>query len=588
MQVSHHRSNSVSTNEGQLLGPHDKSIDFFMDEIISACQLRLLGRLQSRHAPPSMKDKAPIIPKLYKNLSLLDRQPPSEIDSFCREQVLSMKRLFDALEDLEREDARSEAGRKLLRDILRHVKLLLLRIDSQSALVNNDNSGETTYKNLRKLNQYYSAARHLLRAARKFRAFHGLRIAEVSTGPFPESLSTGEGSVHEGLFTRSVNAVTLTPKAKRKNFVSMLETRARSNIQSISNTLQRSSNLKKRVHAEMKLLYHYECQKSQDHRPRVIVSNKHACYLCNLLLKVHGGFFIPSSHGNFYPAWRLPRFDEVKLPKEAKGRMLQCLVRFNSELEGKIKKCVAQPRQKLPDEQESIIFRSYTPTASSRMPTTTNTPKPSQKGTTLNIDSGIAQTQQNSKATLPLVVLPEPPHQINERSPTVVNIPIPPSPPQSSTSVLSPGAPRRKRAQSLAPSLQSSQRDRELCLRPNILTRGVPMTYTLSPGSLVEFHTPQIHLELSYDQVSSLNSFPPSLTSTRTPVPAIPSSDVDLVLHVEWLDPESWYPGRLSRAIDAGGRWATMRMADGILFEKDGLVFMEKDNVVCLKAVSSK
>ncbi|KAL2694185.1 hypothetical protein Neosp_000759 [[Neocosmospora] mangrovei] len=60
-----------------------------------------------------------------------------------------------------------------------------------------------------------------------------------------------------------------------------------------------------RVHAEMQLIWYLDRRKSPT-PPRVIASNKDACYLCNAFIAFHGKYSIPRTHGRIYPGWRLP------------------------------------------------------------------------------------------------------------------------------------------------------------------------------------------------------------------------------------------------------------------------------------------
>lgn len=60
-----------------------------------------------------------------------------------------------------------------------------------------------------------------------------------------------------------------------------------------------------KIHAEMQILAYYELNPAAV-PPRVIASNKDACYLCDMAIRLHGKFHISKSHGRLYPGWRLP------------------------------------------------------------------------------------------------------------------------------------------------------------------------------------------------------------------------------------------------------------------------------------------
>ncbi|QGI61946.1 uncharacterized protein FFB20_04874 [Fusarium fujikuroi] len=60
-----------------------------------------------------------------------------------------------------------------------------------------------------------------------------------------------------------------------------------------------------KIHAEIQLLWHLERHPGSK-PPRVIASNKDACFLCNAFILLHGQYMIPKTHGRIYPGWRLP------------------------------------------------------------------------------------------------------------------------------------------------------------------------------------------------------------------------------------------------------------------------------------------
>ncbi|KAF4468439.1 hypothetical protein FALBO_4681 [Fusarium albosuccineum] len=61
-----------------------------------------------------------------------------------------------------------------------------------------------------------------------------------------------------------------------------------------------------KVHAEIQLAWYVDKQQHFLNPPRVITSNKDACFLCNAFLLFHGEYIIPRTHGRIYPGWRLP------------------------------------------------------------------------------------------------------------------------------------------------------------------------------------------------------------------------------------------------------------------------------------------
>lgn len=61
-----------------------------------------------------------------------------------------------------------------------------------------------------------------------------------------------------------------------------------------------------KVHAEIQLLIHYENVSDEVIPPRILASSKDACYLCHCLIRLHGKYEVPKSHGRLYRGWCLP------------------------------------------------------------------------------------------------------------------------------------------------------------------------------------------------------------------------------------------------------------------------------------------
>ncbi|KAH8774483.1 hypothetical protein F5883DRAFT_412897, partial [Diaporthe sp. PMI_573] len=92
----------------------------------------------------------------------------------------------------------------------------------------------------------------------------------------------------------------------------------------------------RKVHAEVQLVFYCEMLKkfqglnSSLLPPRIVCSSKKACFLCNLLVGMHGKMRTPWCHGKMYPGWRLPK---------CAGMDLQ--LKFNQLLEERIRESVA-------------------------------------------------------------------------------------------------------------------------------------------------------------------------------------------------------------------------------------------------------
>lgn len=109
-----------------------------------------------------------------------------------------------------------------------------------------------------------------------------------------------------------------------------------------------------KIHAEIQILAHYEGSGTTGPgilRPRIIASNKDACYLCSTLIHLHGQFVVPKTHGKLYTGWRLPATaDFDKLQRELNLHLEQ---RFQETLH---KQSQLKEKPTKPSRNESTIF----------------------------------------------------------------------------------------------------------------------------------------------------------------------------------------------------------------------------------------
>lgn len=85
--------------------------------------------------------------------------------------------------------------------------------------------------------------------------------------------------------------------------LSMISTLRKQTIPPIKVSFMKGLCKKTRLHAEIQLILYFE-HEAAGPRPRVICSSTSACYLYQLVIKVHGGFLIPSTHGKLYDTWK--------------------------------------------------------------------------------------------------------------------------------------------------------------------------------------------------------------------------------------------------------------------------------------------
>lgn len=116
-----------------------------------------------------------------------------------------------------------------------------------------------------------------------------------------------------------------------------------------------------RIHAEMQLVMHYE-HSCDARKPRVIASNKKACYLCNLFLAFHQTFKLPETHGTIYDTWVPP----VAMKEEVQTKFASTMSLMAQALDKKIQDTLFAPLRQLcpPSEsasglEQSLTSRSY-------------------------------------------------------------------------------------------------------------------------------------------------------------------------------------------------------------------------------------
>lgn len=81
-----------------------------------------------------------------------------------------------------------------------------------------------------------------------------------------------------------------------------------------------------KVHAEVQIVAYYGLHPVA-RKPRVICSNKDACYMCNLFIQVHGMYYVPKSHGRLYTGWRVPPISSLNDAHAQLDKALQNKIR---------------------------------------------------------------------------------------------------------------------------------------------------------------------------------------------------------------------------------------------------------------------
>lgn len=178
-------------------------------------------------------------------------------------------------------------------------------------------SGKNSLTNMiRKVGRYAEVARFLFRTAKKFPIVRRMEVTKVS---LPESafLRTPVDSQYKLRLSSILARITGSQKANLSGQRCEADTVCpllSTNTNQADNdlTMQTCRTLTTgKIHAEVQVVFYCETLKRLQGLesflpPRVVCSSKKACFLCNLLVSMHGQMRTPWCHGKLYPGWRLP------------------------------------------------------------------------------------------------------------------------------------------------------------------------------------------------------------------------------------------------------------------------------------------
>lgn len=335
----------------RLIGPHlvkarnKNNAEKLLSEIIEFNRNRILCRLRSSHSTSyKSKNKPPIINSLAEALTKLQALDTVSAETLkgVEQIVQDMMTTFSKLETMRGPQARSHEADKFLVPILRSSDSLIMHYrlsDILRSIPHSENSFPEERKKslveiIRKLGLYIKLGPTLLRFARRLSIFRKITvrcIAIKSTLPSGLQASTVE-QMPQGLLHQYLQ----DPSSAQGKKIAHVESRIKSNLVETQANLRQKSLCKKKIHAEIQLLFYYEQQPQNKLRPRVICSSKNACFLCNAFLRIHNQFYTPRTHGKLYSSWTLPNLSTLSL---ARGRIkeLRRLYReFNTLIEEKI------------------------------------------------------------------------------------------------------------------------------------------------------------------------------------------------------------------------------------------------------------
>ena len=440
-----------------------------LERIIKLNQNRILCRLKSKHAILKCRNKKAkierpkVIPTVAQAVATVTSRAiggsSSEELQQASENGREMNRLFEKLESFTKVEAASDMGARVLFDIvLSSHRLCVSRMLPRLLLIARfeDEQKSSICRIIQKLGRYRSACLFLVQAAARFSIFKSIKVSVVKMSPSPLNLveepPTFVNGIINGLFSgHEVNSA-----------ISRLQSRLGKKKFRYDSFCTSVFTMKYVVHAELQLLFHYELQ-SCTFPPRVICSGKMACFLCNMFLKEHGRYFIPSTHGRVYEKWILP--SSLGGLQGTKARdMLSVVEKFHAALDGVLRREILTPSKTIPQPNESHMIHSAI---------WSEAPEPSLRSIQ-RIDSGYDDGEKDIAAS-------------------------------SSTTI-------RSRAQSEAPvdvetaagsstvrSIQSQSSSVEAKIPYIMLTKEKETSLALSPSCrVIKVSTPRMHLTFSY------------------------------------------------------------------------------------------
>ena len=315
---------------------------------------RIVSRLRSKHAAATSKTqgKQPLVSFL--NTTMLDPsiiQKKGILLSNLRSLINQLLLASNAFEHRAHNSAEEKESVELLIEVISQAYRLSIREDLRLALATSSriDPGLKDFfpKALKKLGRYFCACKDIINAARshEFSRFKQVTVEVLPTAS-GQSKIPRLTSNFDDVLSRVTNRTSTTRKNRGYQYGPL------NGVERDFNSLCQSQGQHCKVHAEIQLLLFYDAHPELP-APRFLCSSKTACYLCDLLIKTHGHFITPSTHGTLYEKWRVPSLpDHVTIDPNVIGRL-------NTALEHKIISVLKARRVSMPSRDESdLAFHS--------------------------------------------------------------------------------------------------------------------------------------------------------------------------------------------------------------------------------------
>ncbi|MCJ1437405.1 hypothetical protein MMC27_006792 [Xylographa pallens] len=342
---------------------------------------RILARLRSRHAKlkANFKKKKEARRKLSPWMMELAEQmmltsSPSPLTASTRQdlyiRVKAFHEMFLALETMSGTQVKAKEGVDALLIITQYAHQMTADFPLKEVLSSvpsiANHTASVICKYISKLGYYYTIPQELFHAASKYTIFKAITVAVAKYAPDTKATKTTEHSQSSGVVARLQSVVDTKTALLNNGSVVTPDLLAQMNqYQNLQSQLRCLDCSKYPVHAEIQLLAYYELHPSRL-PPRVILSSKKACYLCNLFFRYHGKYFIANSHGRAYEKWALPQALHELGPAEA-AHITSVIRKFEAEVRRKADAALQSGRRPYQNPNESNVLKSVVWSIISRM-----------------------------------------------------------------------------------------------------------------------------------------------------------------------------------------------------------------------------
>lgn len=158
---------------------------------------------------------------------------------------------------------------------------------------------------IQKVARYRGAARVLYRTAKGFPIARRINIVPISL-PQKAFQPIAPSDSGDNTLASKISSLKMNRQYQSTSYICQLLKHNEASANGAFRSLRDDAISRSKIHAEIQLIYHLETNPSNGIAPRVICSNKSACFLCNAFMAMHGKFHTPKSHGRIYAKWRLP------------------------------------------------------------------------------------------------------------------------------------------------------------------------------------------------------------------------------------------------------------------------------------------